>query len=133
MNERQLVRSLEAAVRELLSAGYPTVKQGAWRVGISVRTLQRRLHRHGLTYSELVERVRDEEACRLLQEDSRSIAEIAARLGYSDPSHFSRAFRRWEGVCPRTYQKSFKAARDGQKKHADRKTSPTKPDELCMP
>jgi AraC-like DNA-binding protein len=39
-------------------------------------------------------------------------------LGYTDPSHFSRAFRRWEGVCPRTYQKSFKAARDGQKKHA---------------
>ena len=104
MNERQLIRSLEGEVRTLLSAGYPTVEQGARRVGVSVRTLQRRLHRIGCTYSELVERVRHEEACRLLQEHGRSIAEIAARLGYADPSHFSRAFRRWEGISPRSYR-----------------------------
>ena len=77
---------------------------------ISVRTLQRRLHRHGLTYSALVERVRHEEACRLLQEHGKSIAEIAVRLGYSDPSHFSRAFRRWEGVSPRAHQRRFKVS-----------------------
>ena len=130
MNERQLIESLEDEVRTLLPAGYPAVEQGAGRMDISVRTLQRRLHRNGLTYSALVERVRHEEACRLLQVNSRSIAEIAVRLGYSDPSHFSRAFRRWEGVCPRAYQRSFKAACDDQKKHADRKIPPTKPDEL---
>jgi len=104
MNERQLIRSLEDEVRTLLPAGYPTVEQGAGRLGISVRTLQRRLHRNGCTYSELVERVRHEEACGLLQEHGRSIAEIAVRLGYSDPSHFSRAFRRWEGTSPRAYR-----------------------------
>ena len=91
MNERQLIRSLEDAVRELLSAGYPTVEQGARRVGVSVRTLQRRLHRNGLTYSGLVEHVRHEEARRLLREHGGNIAAIAVRLGYSDPSHFSRA------------------------------------------
>ena len=104
MNERQLIRSLEDEVRTLLPAGYPTVEQGAGCVGVSVRTLQRRLHHHGLTYSELVEHVRHEEACRLLQEHGRGIAEIAVRLGYSDPSHFSRAFRRWEGISPRVYR-----------------------------
>jgi len=104
INERQLITSLEDEVRTLLSAGYPAVEQGARYVGVSVRTLQRRLHRQGLTYSALVERVRHEEACRLLQANSRSIAEIAMRLGYTDPSHFSRAFRRWEGVCPRAYR-----------------------------
>ena len=104
MNERQLIRSLEDEVRTLLPAGYPAVEQGARCLGVSVRTLQRRLHRLGLTYSALVERVRHEEARRLLRADSRSIAEIAVRLGYSDPSHFSRAFRRWEGICPRSYR-----------------------------
>jgi AraC-like DNA-binding protein len=39
-----------------------------------------------------------------LQANSRSIAQIAVRLGYSDPSHFSRAFRRWEGISPRSYR-----------------------------
>ena len=104
MNEKQLIKSLENEVRKLLSAGYPTVQQGARCAGVSVRTLQRRLHRHGLTYSVLVERVRHEEACRFLRANGRSIAEIAVRLCYSDPSHFSRAFRRWEGVCPRSYR-----------------------------
>ena len=130
MNERQLIRSLEDEVRSLLSAGYPTVEQGAGRMDISVRTLQRRLHRHGLTYSALVERVRHEEACRLLQEHGKSIAEIAVRLGYSDPSHFSRAFRRWEGVCPRAHKRRFKVAYEGRKKHADSEKTTTKPDEL---
>lgn len=104
MDERQIIRSLRDVVRELLPAGYPTVEQSAGRVGIAVRTLQRRLRQDGLTYSELVERVRHEEACRLLQGGSRSIAEIAVRLGYSDPSHFSRAFRRWQGISPRDYR-----------------------------
>lgn len=67
---------LESAQRELLSAGYPTVEQGARRVGVSVRTLQRRLHRNGLTYSRLVEHVRHEEARRLL----RSTAATSRRL-----------------------------------------------------
>ena len=74
-------------------------------MGTSVRTLQRRLNRNGLTYSELVDRVRHKEACRLLQAKDRSIAEIAIQLGYSDPSHFSRAFRRWERRSPRGYQR----------------------------
>ncbi|EED31134.1 transcriptional regulator, AraC family [gamma proteobacterium NOR5-3] len=104
-SEGLLVGSLKEAVRDLLPAGYPTVEQGACYMGISVRTLQRRLNRNGLTYSELVDRVRHKEACRLLEAKDRSIAEIATQLGYSDPSHFSRAFRRWERRSPRVYQR----------------------------
>ena len=91
-------------ITERLAVSYPTVGYAAHRIGIPVRTLQRRLRESGLSYSELVEQTRCELACRLLDQPGAKAADVARALGYTDPSSFSRAFRRWTGMSPRAYR-----------------------------
>ena len=91
-------------ILELLPTGHPTIGRTAQRLGIPVRTLQRRLHNAGLSYSELVDEVRCDAACRLLSSPCARVADIARALGFSDPSNFSRAFVRWTGISPREYR-----------------------------
>ena len=68
------------------------------------RALQRRLTDEGLSYRDLLDEVRYEAAIDHMQETDNSITDIANLLGYSDPSHFARAFRRMSGVSPGEYQ-----------------------------
>jgi AraC-like DNA-binding protein len=70
----------------------------------SPRTLQRRLRDAGLTYARLIAETRHEAAKKLLADPTRTIADVARALGYSDPAHFTRAFRRWTGSTPRRYR-----------------------------
>ena len=91
-------------IRELLPTGHPTIDRAAQRLGTPVRTLQRRLHHAGLSYSELLDEVRCDAACRLLTNPRARVADIARALGFSDPSNFSRAFVRWTGISPREYR-----------------------------
>ena len=100
------VRSVQKTIAALLPAGYPTVERTARALGCSPRTLQRRLRDAGTAYGELVDRVRAELACRLLDDSSLSVHAIASSLGFADPSSFSRFFRRMRGVTPREYRLS---------------------------
>jgi AraC-like DNA-binding protein len=79
----------------------PDIQVVAARMGTSVRTLQRRLLAEGLTYSHVLQEARCAAAREMLQDRQRRISEVARRLGYSDPAHFTRAFRRWMGCAPR--------------------------------
>ena len=99
------VTAFQGLILDLLPAGHLTIDRAARRCGIPVRTLQRRLHEAGLSYSELVDEVRFEAACRLLDDPQARIAEVAAALGFADPSNFSRAFVRWTGLPPREYRR----------------------------
>ena len=71
---------------------------------ISVRTLRRHLTRADTTYKALSDGLRYELAVDLLRDRKRSVEDIASELGYSDPSNFGRAFRRWSGVSPRQFR-----------------------------
>ena len=104
MARTQPFRVYKKLITERLPVGYPTVNYTAHRVGIPVRTLQRRLRDSGLSYSELVEQTRFELACRLLDKPGAKATDVARALGYTDPSSFSRAFRRWTGMSPRAYR-----------------------------
>jgi AraC-like DNA-binding protein len=64
------------------------------------RTLRRRLQEVGTNYKTLVEELRERRARDLLAHSSHSVEQIAAMLGYGDPSNFGRAFRRWTGQSP---------------------------------
>lgn len=86
-------------VRRLLPSA-PGIPEVAASLSMGVRTLQRRLARDSLTYRELVERCRRQLAEDQLRATAVSVAEISQRLGYSDPAHFVRAFRRWTGRTP---------------------------------
>jgi len=71
-------------------------------LNMSERTLRRRLTDLGVTYSGLLDRVRHERACDLLQNTRMSIADIAHTIGFSDARGFRRAFKRWTGALPNT-------------------------------
>lgn len=86
------------AVLEEREAGLEAV---AARLHTSTRTLQRELSRRGTSHKELLDSVRRERAHALLAEGTMTVAEVAARLAYSEPSAFFRAFRRWTGTSPR--------------------------------
>lgn len=72
--------------------------------GVSPRTLQRKLACLGLTYSDILETAKYEAASRLLRETDCKIIDVAFASGYSDPAHFSRAFRRMTGTTPRQFR-----------------------------
>ncbi|MDR3415505.1 MAG: AraC family transcriptional regulator [Nevskia sp.] len=83
-----------------LRAGSVSIEAVAAAMDLSERTLQRRLGECGVTFNELVERMRFELSRRYLRQDHLSLTEIGYLLGYSELSAFSRAFRRWSGVSP---------------------------------
>ena len=72
---------------------------------MSVRSLQRRLSESGLKYSELLNQAKFDHAQEMLQDLQMTIKEVANSLGYSDPAHFTRAFRRWSGLSPINFRK----------------------------
>jgi AraC-like DNA-binding protein len=76
------------------------------RLGVSERTLHRRLAAEGTSYRELIERARKAAALRYL-EQPRSLEEVADLLGYASTQSFQRAFRRWTGTSPGSYQRQL--------------------------
>ncbi len=82
----------------------PRVETMAEITGLSVRSLQRRLRRHGLTHIEITRQARYQAATRLLKNPDLRVTDIGVELGYADSAHFSRAFKRWAGVSPRQYR-----------------------------
>lgn len=73
---------------------------------MSPRTLQRRLDDWGVSFEEMLDDYRRNQAILLLRRQELTALEIAYSLGYSDPAHFSRAFRRWTGMSPHRYRRS---------------------------
>lgn len=104
MVNSRIVPACRKLICRLLPTGYLTIEQVSNKLGIPIRTLQRRLDAAGYTYSQLVEAVRLEHACRLLTKSDARMVDIAALLGFRDPSNFNRAFQRWTGLTPKQYR-----------------------------
>ena len=102
--------SLSSAIRPYLGDGYPSIELAAELAGTSVRTLQRRLSQHHMSYSDVVKRLRFELAAELLRDPEKTVMDAACDVGFSDPSHFSRLFRQMSGVSPREYRRQQLAA-----------------------
>lgn len=95
---------------EQLAASDLGQQETAQRLGMSSRTLSRRLAQEGTTFRDLVDDARKRIALRYLAEHDLSIAEIALLAGFYDAPSFFRAFRRWTGVTPREYRQSHRGA-----------------------
>lgn len=76
----------------------------AEQLAVSQQTMRRRLAKQDTSFRQLSEEVRRDVAVTALVAGRESIAELAARLGYSEPSAFSRAFRGWTGSAPGAYR-----------------------------
>jgi AraC-like DNA-binding protein len=89
-----------------MAGGDTNVKTAARLLNTSVRTLQRQLAAAGLSYQELLDSTRHNAAVRYLTDFTLSIGEVAYLLGYSEPSAFHRAFKRWTGSTPQAFRSS---------------------------
>jgi AraC-like DNA-binding protein len=95
------------AIWSELSGGKPNVRQISMQLGVSSRTLQRRLEEEHTSFAAELDSLRHEMASRLLQDNKLAVYEIAFLLGYSEPSTFYRAFRRWKRVSPHEFRRSI--------------------------
>lgn len=108
VSERGLAPSLVEAVQRIvcdeLPGGVPKMETVARRVGMSKRTLQRRLGKHDISFQAFVDNTRQNLANQLLRQTPRPLADIAFLLGFSEQSAFQRAFKRWTGQTPAEYR-----------------------------
>jgi AraC-like DNA-binding protein len=91
---------VKATVKRLLAGQRPSLPHVARRLGLSARTLQRRLTDSGATFQVIVEEARRELAHHYLGQRSLELNETAYLLGYEDANSFFRAFQQWEGTSP---------------------------------
>ncbi|RDK03459.1 AraC family transcriptional regulator [Paraburkholderia lacunae] len=100
--------SVAARVRKLLRAlpmaGWPAADQMAQRLNVAEATMRRRLKQEGYTYQSIKDDLRRDIAIGELQSTGRTIADIAAAVGFAEPSAFHRAFRKWTGMRPADYR-----------------------------
>lgn len=100
------VEEVEACVRYALASGCCTVDDCADRLGTSTRTLQKRLTRIGVKFSDIVQNERIKLAKHALMWSDCSLDEIAFQLGYSEQTSFGRAFKRSTGMTPKSFRLS---------------------------
>jgi AraC-like DNA-binding protein len=101
-----MLRELRCAILELLPDGRTSLAAASSKLGLSTRTLQRRLASSGHRYTDVVAAVRQAHALNLLERTALSITQVSRQLGFANLSGFSRAFRAWTGVPPRSYRKA---------------------------
>lgn len=101
-------KSMTSSVRRLLWSRLPggraDLRQVAADMNVSERTLQRRLGEEGSSFSRILDELRRSLSHELLVDRKLAVSEVAFLLGYSEPSAFQRAFRRWRGVSPRGFR-----------------------------
>lgn len=85
---------------------FPSQSDLASQLRISAKTLTRHLAKEGKTYRSLATEVRHQRSRNLLETSTRSLADIAQTLGYSDAANFGRAFRQIEGITPGEYRQA---------------------------
>jgi AraC-like DNA-binding protein len=103
-----LLDTLRAVLKAYLPDGYPSAQFAAALMGVSERTLARRLSARGLTYGTLIDELRFAEAKKLLHKPGVRIADVAISVGFHDQSHLTRMFRRLSGLTPRAFRKAVR-------------------------
>jgi len=83
---------------------WPSIEEASERIGMSARTLRRRLDEQGTSYSGLLEGVRRKQAEELLAGTGLTVEQIAESLGYAETASFTHAFKRWTGESPRHFR-----------------------------
>jgi len=109
---------VKVVLKRGLASGRPEIADIAKDLGMSERTLQRRITEEGSTFRDLLVEARQELGRQLLSDPAADVEEVACLLGYQDTSSFYRAFRDWEGVTPAQWRQLNGGASAGaQPKH----------------
>jgi AraC-like DNA-binding protein len=105
--EEAITARVASAMPPSLHDGGPDIEEVARRLGMTGRTLQRRLREEGVSFAEILDRRRERVAREQLARRDVSLAEIAWLLGFGDQSASTRAFRRWTGETPARFRRKL--------------------------
>ncbi len=109
LEREDVVGQVTRVVAELLESGTVTLEAVAERLGIKNRSLRARLTSANTSFNQILADFRFRLSRKLLAETDASIDEIVYLTGFSEPSTFYRAFKRWAGTTPVEYRKSKQA------------------------
>lgn len=99
-----LVEQVRKRLVHSMDGGDASIEAVAKQLGLSARSLQRRLSDEGTRYNDLLNTVREEFAKRYLARGTISASEVAYLIGFTEPPAFFKAFKRWTGMTPREFQ-----------------------------
>ncbi len=116
---RTLADDVRTALAESMCGDRPAVAKIAKGLGMSPRTMQRRLGELGTTYQDVLDDVRRRSARHLLANADLGIGEVAFLLGFEEVNSFTRAFQSWEGTTPAKWRAQA-ARRRGQARREPR-------------
>lgn len=102
--EEDLLAGVRSALRAALPSGTPSLARIAKQLGLSERSLQRRLAESETSFAALVDEVRRELALRIVDDRRVNLEDIGFLLGFADSRGFRRAFERWTGQSPRAWR-----------------------------
>jgi len=105
VGQHKITTDVEQLIQEALPSGIPGIGEIGKHMGMSGRTLTRRLSEQGFTFRTLVRQTQERIARELLLDPARSIGEIAYQTGFSEQSAFNRAFKRWTGDSPTAFRR----------------------------
>ena len=99
-----LIDQVRSLIADEFRGGEPSLERIAEHLGLTPRTLQRKLQELGTSYNDVLDQMRRQLAMRYLREPQMAICEVAYLLGFSESSSFHRAFKRWTGVTPKEFR-----------------------------
>jgi AraC-like DNA-binding protein len=103
-DRESITMQVRSKIIHQLPDGIPRQEVIADTLHVSLRSLQRRLKEEDTSFKDLLEETRQQLAQQYLRDTRRSIGEITYLLGFSEPSNFTRAFKRWTGKSPAQYR-----------------------------
>lgn len=106
-NELNFIQRVNLFLKASIGERRLTIEYAANEFSMSVRTFQRRLKMEQTSFSQLIDKLREDQAQELIKNNSIAISDVAFSLGFSDAGSFSRAFRRWFGGSPEKYRKNL--------------------------
>ena len=106
IGSERIASDVEQLIRDALPSGIPAIADIGSHIGMSPRTLNRRLAESGLNFRKLIRKSQEQVSKDLLKHSPMSVAEIAFQTGFSEQSAFNRAFKRWTGTSPMEFRKN---------------------------
>ncbi len=113
LSRKDVVGDVKQVIAEMLELGQPSLESVAERLGMNERVLRSRLTEAGTSFNQVLADYRCVLAKRLLARTDESIADVVYLTGFSEPSTFYRAFKRWTGLTPIEYRQQKQQAEPG--------------------
>jgi AraC-like DNA-binding protein len=130
---RTLVDDVRLALSATMCGDRPAIAKVARSLGMSPRTMQRRLGELGTTYQDVLDDVRRQSALRLLASTDLGMGEVAFLLGFEEVNSFARAFHAWEGTTPAKWRaRASVRGKPPNNRHPARASAASRPSSVAL-